>query len=128
MNQIQNLLHDSLIGTGHVQQCALIRRKDGAVRASSVGFHLSPEQIKTLLDTMKNPSQARDEGLVFDDKRYKCVRADYSAIYSKYNKRGLILIRTATLLLIGTYNENMFPSVCVEAMEKLADYFKEKGK
>ena len=28
-------------------------------------------------------------------------------------------MRTATLLIVATFNENMFPSVCVEAVEKL---------
>ena len=38
MNQLQSLLHDSLIATGHVQHCAIIRRKDTSLRASTVGF------------------------------------------------------------------------------------------
>ncbi len=33
--------------------------------------------------------------------------------------RGLVLVRTATLLLVATYTDNMHPSVCVEAVEKL---------
>ena len=41
MNQLQNLLHDSLISTGHVENCALIRRNDASLRASSVGFVVS---------------------------------------------------------------------------------------
>ena len=41
MNQLSNLLQDALICTDHVQQCAIIRRKDGNVRASSVGFNVS---------------------------------------------------------------------------------------
>ena len=41
MNQLQNLLHDALISTEHVQQCAIVRRKDCSVRASSVGFNVS---------------------------------------------------------------------------------------
>lgn len=41
MNQLQNLLHDSLIATDHVHHCAIIRRKDCNVRASSVGFNVS---------------------------------------------------------------------------------------
>ena len=28
-------------------------------------------------------------------------------------------MRTITLLLVATYTENMYPSVCVEAVEKL---------
>ena len=41
MNQLQNLLHDALIATNHVQSCAIIKRKDAVLRASSVGFTVS---------------------------------------------------------------------------------------
>ncbi|XP_078698049.1 profilin-4-like isoform X5 [Branchiostoma floridae x Branchiostoma belcheri] len=83
MNQLQNLLHDALISTEHVEHCCILRRKDVSLRASSVGFT---------------------------------------------GKRGLVIVRTGSLLIVGTYNDNMYPSVCVEAVEKLVDYFKEKGK
>lgn len=43
-------------------------------------------------------------------------------------RQGLIIGRTATILLVATYNKQMYPSVCVEAVEKLADYFREKQK
>ncbi|XP_046327904.1 profilin-4-like [Haliotis cracherodii] len=128
MNQLQNLLHDALISTDHVQQCAIVRRKDCTVRASSVGFNLYPDQVQMLLDAFKNPPQTREEGIYFDDKQYKCVRADKNSIYAKCHKKGLILVKTVSLLLVATYTENMFASVCVEAVEKLAEYFKEKGK
>jgi profilin len=29
--------------------------------------------------------------------------------------------------IVARYDEGMFPSVCVEAVENLADYFREKG-
>ncbi|XP_022295333.1 profilin-4-like isoform X2 [Crassostrea virginica] len=128
MNQLQNLLHDSLIATDHVHHCAIIRRKDCNVRASSVGFNLHHDQVQMLLDAFKNPPQTREEGIYFDDQQYKCVRADKNSIYGKCDKRGLILVKTQSMLIVATYTENMFPSVCVEAVEKLADYFKEKGK
>ncbi|XP_045196892.1 profilin-4-like isoform X1 [Mercenaria mercenaria] len=128
MNQLQNLLHDALISTEHVQQCAIVRRKDCSVRANSVGFNLYQDQVQLLLDAFKNPPQTREEGIYFDDRQYRCVRADKTSIYGKCENRGLILVKTLTLLLIATYTDSMFPSVCVEAVEKLADYFKEKGK
>lgn len=40
MNQLQSLIHDALIGTGHVSQCAILKRKDGNLKASSVGFQV----------------------------------------------------------------------------------------
>lgn len=128
MSQLQNLLHDALISTEHVQQCAIVRRKDCSIRASSVGFNLYQDQVQLLLDAFKNPPQTREEGIYFDDRQYKCVRADKTSIYGKCENRGLILVKTLTLLLIATYTDSMYPSVCVEAVEKLADYFKEKGK
>ena len=50
-------------------------------------FQLYPDQIQILLDAFKNPAQTREEGLYFDDKRYKCVRADKNAIYAKFVSR-----------------------------------------
>ena len=37
------------------------------------------------------------------------------------DSRGLVIVRTATLILIGTYSPDMYPSVCVEALEKLGN-------
>lgn len=36
-----------------------------------------------LLDAFKNPPQTREEGIYFDDRQYKCVRADKNSIYGK---------------------------------------------
>ncbi|BFZ09937.1 hypothetical protein BsWGS_12976 [Bradybaena similaris] len=127
MNQLSGLLQDALMATDHVQQCAIIRREDGNIRASSVGFNVYPDQVKIFVDAFKNPRQTREEGIYYDDKNYKCVRADSNSVYAKCEKSGLVLAKTATVLIFATYTENMFPSVCVEAVEKLADYFKDKG-
>lgn len=40
MNQLQSLIHDALIATGHVSQCAILRKKDGNPIATSVGFQV----------------------------------------------------------------------------------------
>lgn len=48
-----------------------------------VCWQLYPDQIQVLLDAFKNPPQTREEGLYFEDKQYKCVRADKNSIYAK---------------------------------------------
>ncbi|XP_064628332.1 profilin-4-like isoform X2 [Lineus longissimus] len=128
MNQLQNLIHDTLISTDHVQSCAIVNRADASVKASSVGFSLFSDQVIALIEAFKSPSQTREEGIYFNDKQYKCVRADKFSIYAKDGNKGLVVIKTATLLLVATYSEVMKPSICVEAVEKLAEYFREKGK
>ena len=40
MNQLQNLLHDALISTGHVEKCALLNKEDYTVKTSSVGYQV----------------------------------------------------------------------------------------
>ena len=42
----------------------------------------------------------------------------FFCVYDKENM-GIILVRTATLLLVATYTPEMSPSICVEAVEKL---------
>ena len=37
---LQSLLHDSLLATGHVESCALFRKKDGSVKAASAGYEV----------------------------------------------------------------------------------------
>ncbi|XP_043918702.1 profilin-4 isoform X2 [Protopterus annectens] len=126
MNQLQNLLKEVLTGTKHVESAAVIHLKDGVVLAATPGFYL--QDIQTVIDAFKNPRMTRTEGLYFQDKSYKCVRADEKSIYSKNNDHGLVIVKTISYLIAATYREGMYPSVCVEAVEKLGDYFKEKGK
>jgi len=46
----------------------------------------------------------------------------------KPDEGGLVVVRTNTMLVIATYSSKMLASVCIEAIEKLADYFREKGR
>ncbi|XP_069461964.1 profilin-4 [Ambystoma mexicanum] len=128
MSQLQSLLYESLILTKHVENAALLRIKDTKVAASTPGFNVQPQQAHMLIDAFKNSSLTRKEGLYFQNLGYKCVRADAQSIYGKYMDQGLVVVKTKTYVLVATYREGMFPSVCVEAVEKLGDYFKTKGK
>jgi profilin len=128
MNILQNLLHDALISTNHVEKSAILNRNERSVKACSIGFFISNEDIETLLNAFENLVSVRDKGIYFDEIYYRCIRADEHAIYARDGNRGLIMVPTKNCILIGTYKENMFPSVCVEAVEKLADYFKQKEK
>ena len=83
MNQLQNLLHDALISTNHVEKCALIKKSDGSLKAFSIGFQPSPEDIQTLIDAFENTTRVRDKGIYFDEYHYRCIRADDDAIYAK---------------------------------------------
>uniref|UniRef100_A0A8C6ZE52 Profilin n=1 Tax=Nothoprocta perdicaria TaxID=30464 RepID=A0A8C6ZE52_NOTPE len=126
MEELQALLQGSLLGTRHVESAALVRLQGRTVCASTAGFRVPEENVLNLIYAFyKNLVQVRREGLYFKQKYYKCVRADEHSLY--LHNVGLIVVKTNAFILIATYRAGMYPSVCVEAVEKLADYFREKG-
>jgi profilin len=83
MNQLQNLLHDALISTNHVEKCALLDIEDSTVKASSVGFYPEQVDIESLVDAFDNTVLTRERGVFFEDVLYRCYRADNESIYAK---------------------------------------------
>ncbi|XP_064405153.1 profilin-4-like isoform X1 [Halichondria panicea] len=113
MNTLQSLLHESLIATGHVESCTLFK-KDRTIKASSIGY-----EMDSLVEAFHNPISAREHGIQFNGASYKCVRADKDSIYAKKEGSGFIAVKTNSMVIFGTYSSSMYPSVCVEAVEKL---------
>ncbi|XP_068136353.1 profilin-4 [Hyperolius riggenbachi] len=126
MSQIQNLLYDSLIKTQHVESAALIKIKEGVAFTSPPRFHLQPQSIHVIIDAFKNTPALRRDGFTFWEKNYTCVRADRNSIYAKCDNEGVVMVKTKSNILLASYREGMYPSVCVEAVEKLGCYFREK--
>ncbi|VCW99000.1 unnamed protein product [Gulo gulo] len=82
-----------------------------------------PHDVRTLVNGFaKNPLQTRREGLYFKEKDYKCIRADDYSLYAKNENTGVVVVKTHLYLLVATYTEGMYPSVCVEATEKLGKF------
>ncbi|XP_043118629.1 profilin-4 [Puntigrus tetrazona] len=126
MNPFPKLLEGCLIDTKHVESAAVFVAKTGDVTAAS-NFTVCPEETQVFLDAFKHVHVTRQRGLDFRNKHYTCARADKHSIYAKREGRGLILVRTALYVIVATYSQSMHPSICVEAVEKLADYLREKG-
>ncbi|EDM03046.1 profilin family, member 4, isoform CRA_a [Rattus norvegicus] len=121
MSHLQNLLLDTLLGTKHVDGAALIKLQEKTLC-------VMPCDVRTLLNGFaKNPLLTRREGLYFREKDYKCVRADDCSLYAKKENTGVVVVKTHMYLLVATYTAGMYPSVCVEATEKLGEYLRKKG-
>jgi len=131
LGQLKSLLYDSLINTQHVHSCAFINKKDLHVEARSNNLSLTKADASALNDLFKNFITARNDGFLFKNISYDCVRADKHSIYARgltSNDQGLILVRTNNYILLSTYTKFMYPAVCIEATEKLSEYLKEKGR
>lgn len=83
MNELQSLIQECLLGSGHVESAAIIQKKNGLVRATSAGYEVTAEQSSTLLNAFSNAPLVREAGLSFNGATYKCVRCDKDALYGK---------------------------------------------
>ncbi|XP_072355217.1 profilin-4 isoform X2 [Scyliorhinus torazame] len=119
LSEHQDLLTQSLLATNHVQDCAIISLKTSSVVSISLGFKLDPGQVQAFLNAFNQPNNFRDDGLYFKNITYSCVRADSNSVYGKHDNVGLVLVKTGLYVICATYREGMYPSVCVEAAEKL---------
>lgn len=124
---LPHVLHETLVVTGHVECCAIFKRKDFSVKATSVGYQPSFEQVKALIEAFDNTYTSRDNNIHFNGATYRCIKADKNSIYATKGDSGFICVKTDSFLVFGSYSSQMYPSVCSEAVEKLGDYLSEKG-
>ena len=80
---LQSVLQSQLIGSGHVECAAVLRRRDGAVKATSLAYQPSDEMLRAVSAAVSDPASAREHGVQFNGAAYTCVRADQWAIYGK---------------------------------------------
>ncbi|KAI8907852.1 profilin-4-like protein [Gorgonomyces haynaldii] len=127
---MNSLLQEALIQTKHISQAAIIRQKDGSIKAKSANFQFSQEELDKITNAFVSPRDLRtgDNGIVFMENFYKPVRADKFSIYAKNEKSGLIISKTNLHYIVGAYDASMYASVAAEAVEKLAEYLRSKDK
>ena len=89
MNELQSLVHEGLVKSGQVECAAIIKRKDGTARATSIGYEVTQEQSSAIFAAFGDPKEAMKQGIKFNGAWYKCIRVDKDAIYAK--KVGLDL-------------------------------------
>ena len=82
-NPWQSVIQTQLIGSGHVECAVILRRRDGAVKAASLGYQPSAELVQAITAAVREPASAREHGVQFNGASYTCVRADQWAVYAK---------------------------------------------
>lgn len=126
VSELKLLLQEGLIATGHVAACALARRHDSKIRASTDRFPLNKNDIKHISSALKNPHKHSD-GMSLAGKNYDCIRADKQALYLQHGQEAIIIVKTNSHFVIGTSKSNMHVAICIEAVEKFGDYIRAKG-
>eukprot|EP00040_Diaphanoeca_grandis_P007158 m.39926 g.39926 ORF g.39926 m.39926 type:complete len:132 (-) comp18338_c0_seq1:179-574(-) len=124
--ELSKLLQDGLIATGHVASAAVVRQTDKQLRSATSQFHMGKEGYKTISKAFSHPAATRTNGITIGKHNFVCIRADSESLYLKREGEAVIVCKTVANLLIVMCSGEMQRAICIEAVENLAKYLREK--
>jgi len=122
----QDYVDSHLVGTGKVKKAAILGQQ-GGVWATSDGYELSAQEQAAVLDAFDNPGEARASGIRLAGTKYIILNADDQSVHGKASADGFVLARTRQAVLVTEYIAPIQHQEAFDAVEKLADYLREKG-
>ncbi|KAF9183709.1 profilin, required for normal timing of actin polymerization in response to thermal stress [Haplosporangium sp. Z 767] len=117
----QTYVDNNLVGTGKVSKGA-IYGLDGSVWATSPGFNVSGDEVKSLVAAFSDSSNIAANGLFLEGVKYVYLRTVGDSIYARHGATGVTLTKAKTCVLVGFYGENMQAGDCNSVVENLAQY------
>ena len=117
-----------MMDSGYVTKCAIYGNK-GRKWASSTGFEVSSEEIKSIVHGFTDPVKLRAEGIRLDGRTYTCTRSNGEVIVGREctSGYGCIIYRCHKCVVIAVHEEGAHPGGCHHLIMKLGDYLKEQG-
>lgn len=89
VNSMNSLVQEGLLGTKHIADAAIIKQKDGQIKAKSQRFTILPDEL-TKIQNIFSSQRATDTLIQFQEVNYRAIRADKQSIYAK-NVQGISL-------------------------------------
>ncbi|KAI0185386.1 profilin [Xylaria flabelliformis] len=133
----QQYIDTSLVGSGHIDQAAIVSAAGDSVWAQSSGFNPSSGELKTLVavlnaaaDEKSDQSQvakAQSEGLHVANDRYVVARIDGRSIYARKGRTGVCIAKTKQAFIIAHHGEAQTAGNATSTTEALADYLIKVG-
>ncbi|KIH90304.1 profilin [Sporothrix brasiliensis 5110] len=124
----------SLVGSGHIDEAAIISAAGDSVWATSPKFSLKPEELKAIAAIFEANSQpaidkAYSEGLHVAGEKYVAtiVSAEDNIAMIRKGKTGVAIAKTKQAIVVGHYGENAQASNARATVEALADYLRKQG-
>lgn len=124
----------SLVGSGHIDEAAIISAAGDSVWAASPNFALKPEEMKAAAAVFEAGNQAAidkayGEGLHIAGEKYiaTIVSADDNIAMIRKGKTGVAIAKTKQAIIAGHYGENAQASNARATVEALADYLRGQG-
>lgn len=117
-----------LTDSGFVTRGA-IYGKEGRKWASSKGFDVSSDEVKSLVCGFTDPSKLWKDGVRVGGSVFTCTRAESGLIVGRESKEGTgcFVFRCKKCLLIAIHGEGAHPGGCYNLVTKLGDYLRDQG-
>jgi len=117
-----------LTDSGFVTKGA-IYGKDGRKWATSKGFDVSQEEVKSLVCGFTDPSSVWKDGVKVAGSRFSCTRAESALIIGRESKEGTgcVVYRCKKCIIIAVHGEGAHPGGCYNLVTKLGEYLNEQG-
>ncbi|CAK7232923.1 profilin, required for normal timing of actin polymerization in response to thermal stress [Sporothrix bragantina] len=130
----QGYIDSSLVGSGHIDEAAIISAAGDSVWAQSPKFALTPEELKAIAAIFETGGQAAidkaySEGLHVAGEKYiaTIVSAEDNIAMIRKGKTGVAIAKTKQAIIVGHYGENAQASNARSTVEALADYLRKAG-
>ncbi|KAI1119530.1 profilin [Nemania sp. NC0429] len=128
---------DSLVGTGHIDQAAIVSAAGDSVWAASAGFTPKPAELRTIVavlaaaeDDRKDQapiSTAQAEGIHVAGDRYVVARIEGRSIYARKGRSGICITKTKQAFILAHHGEAQVAGNASSTTEALADYLIKAG-
>jgi len=132
----QAYVDTSLVGSGHIDQGAIVSVAGDSIWAQSNGFSIKMDEIKVIADVYKSDNArnaAYGNGLHIAGEAYAVLRIEDRTILLRAKdpakaKIGVCIAKTTQAILIGHYDgEKTQPGNANQAVQALADYLGKSG-
>ncbi|POS81181.1 profilin [Diaporthe helianthi] len=121
----------SLVGSGHVDKGAIISAAGDSAWATTSGFTLSAEEMKSLAGITKGESAAVDkahaEGVYVAGERFVVTRIDDGSIYARQGRTGIAVSTSKQAILVAHHGETHQAGNTTQTVEALKDYLVGQG-
>ncbi|XP_052774314.1 profilin-1A-like [Mya arenaria] len=117
-----------LTDSGFVTNSA-IYGTEGRKWASTPGYGVTCDEIKTLVFGFIDPSKLWKDGVRVGGRTFTCTRAESGLIVGRESTEGTgcVVFRCNKCLVIATHEEGAHPGGCYNVVTKLGEYLKEQG-
>eukprot|EP00090_Calanus_glacialis_P044323 TRINITY_DN7896_c0_g1_i1.p1 TRINITY_DN7896_c0_g1~~TRINITY_DN7896_c0_g1_i1.p1 ORF type:complete len:127 (-),score=26.53 TRINITY_DN7896_c0_g1_i1:221-601(-) len=117
----QSYVDDQLISTKVIKSAA-IAGHDGNIWASSAGFAVTAEELKSLLGKYASTEQMAMNGIMIGGVKYMFLSATDRVVRAKKGTSGVHCIKTVQALIVCLYEDPVVPEQAATVTEKLGEY------